>query len=393
MIRIEKPFIEYGEDSAILNTYISIDDKREKLWFKVERKFGQYLCYERGDAYLVAILHYAMTHGHDIEMDVPVTEDLLYNLESYLIDGLVAYNPSFHRPKIKAEVVSGMLPNAGAVGTGISCGVDSLYSLAKEHDSLYPNHRITHLTFNNVGSHGEGEHARTLYYIRLQRPRKYAEEYGYEFVASDSNLMDVIKQSHFMTHTYSSMFPVLCLQKLYSVFYYASAGYRYGEFTLETKKGFGPGSYEIWSLPAFSSRQLRIYSQGENMTRMQKLQKVVDYVPSYKYLNVCLMEGDNCGRCEKCVRTMTALDALGKLDLYKDVFDVNYYYGHKKWYLRQMLKQMAQGKHDYFEIYNYKRKDMTLVLYIWKMFYYIVYTLKSLAERMGVVTLIKKFIR
>ena len=201
MIRIEKPYIEYKGDDAILNTYISIDGNREKVWFKVNRKFGQYLCDERGDAYLVAVLHYAITNGHDIVFDVPVTEDLLYNIETYLIDGLVAYNPSFHRSRIKAEVASEALPNAGAVGTGISCGVDSLFALARESNPLFPNHKITHLTFNNVGSHGEGEKARSLYNDRLERPKRFAEEYGYEFVASDSNLMDVIKQSHFYTHT------------------------------------------------------------------------------------------------------------------------------------------------------------------------------------------------
>ena len=61
------------------------------------------------------------------------------------------------------------------------------------------------------------------------------------------------------------------------------------------------------------------------MTRMTKLKKVVDYVPSYRYLNVCLKDGDNCGVCEKCVRTLLGLDALGKLDEYNQVFDTQYY--------------------------------------------------------------------
>lgn len=393
MIRIEKPYIEYKGDDATLNTYISIDGNREKVWFKVNRKFGQYLCDERGDAYLVAVLHYAITNGHDIELDVPVTEDLLYNIETYLIDGLVAYNPSFHRSRIKAEVASEALPNAGAVGTGISCGVDSLFALARESNPLFPNHKITHLTFNNVGSHGEGEKARALYKDRLQLPKRFAEEYGYEFVASDSNLMDVIKQSHFYTHTYSSMFPVLCLQKLYSVYYYASAGYRYDEFTLQSKKGRCCGSYELLSLPVFSTHQLRIYSQGENMTRMQKLKRVTEYAPSYKYLNVCLKDGDNCGRCEKCVRTMTGLDALGKLDLYHDVFDVDYYKSHKTWYMKQMLKQMVHKKHDYFEIYNYKKKDMTLSLYIYKGLYKIYFSCRSAASYIGIAKFVKQLIK
>lgn len=393
MIRIEKPFIENEGDYTSLNAYISIDGNREKLWFKVDRKFGKYLCDERGDAYLVAVLHYAMSNGHDIDLDVPVTEDLLYNIETYLIDGLVAYNPTYHRTRIKAEVASEALPNAGAVGTGISCGVDSLNAMARESNPLFPNHKITHLTFNNVGSHGEGEKARILYNKRLERPKKFAEEYGYEFVASDSNLMDVIQQSHFYTHTYSSMFPIFCLQKLYSVYYYASGGYRYNEFTLQETKGRCCGTYELLSLPVFSTHQLRVYSQGENKTRMQKLKNVADYAPSYKYLNVCLKDGNNCGRCEKCVRTMTGLDALGKLDFYRDVFDVDYYYSHKTWYMKQMLKQIVHKKHDYFEIYAYKRKDMTVSLYIYKEIYKVVYTFRNIADKLGIINLVKHLIR
>lgn len=393
MIRIEKPFIEYDGNYAILNTFISIDKKREKLWFKVDHKFGQYLCDERGDAYLVAVLHYAMTHGHDIEVEAPVTEDLLYNIDTYLIDGLVCYNADYYRTHIKADVASLPLPNVGAVGTGISCGVDSLYALARESNPLFPNHKITHLTFNNVGSHGEGDKARALYQKRLQRPQKFAEEYGYEFVASDSNLMDVIQQSHFYTHTYSSMFPILCLQKLYSVYYYASAGYRYDEFTLEARERRCCGTYELLSLPVFSTHQLRIYSQGENLTRMQKLKIVAGYAPSYKYLNVCLMDGDNCGRCEKCVRTMIGLDALGKLELYRKVFDIDYYFSHKDWYMKQMLKQMAQNKHDYFEIYKYKKKDMTIPLYIHKYSYKVAYAGIRIAYNTGIINLAKKILK
>ena len=82
---------------------------------------------------------------------------------------------------------------------------------------------------------GEGDEALALYNQRVERPREFAQEYGYKLVESNSNLMDVVKQNHFKTHTYSSMFAVYCLQKLYSIYFYASSGYKYDEFTLEDK--------------------------------------------------------------------------------------------------------------------------------------------------------------
>ena len=360
MIKIEQPKVVTTGDFAILEAYLSIDDKREKVWFKVDKKYEQYLCYERSDAYLIAVLNFAMTNGHDIECEAPVSEDLYYNIEKYLINALAEYNPNFYRTKIIAPVSSDTLPCAGAVGTGISCGVDSLHVLASQTELKFKRHNVTHLTFNNVGSHGEGEHARALFKARSKRPKQFAEEYGFEFVLGDSNLMDVVKQNHFYTHTYSSMFAVYCLQKLYSVYYYASSGHKYYEFNLKFAKNRGCGSYEMLSLPIFSTHNLRIYSEGEGMGRLSKLKDVVKYEPSYKYLNVCLTESDNCGKCEKCIRTLLGLNALGRLDDYRDVFDVDYYKTHRGWYIQQLLNQKICHSHDYYEMYPYFKKDITI---------------------------------
>lgn len=359
MIKIEAPQLISNENEARLETYVSIDGIRKKIWFSVDKEYEQYLCYERSDAYVIAVLNYAMRNGHDISCEAPLTEELYYNLDKYLIDAIKEYNPDFYRPIITAPISSDLLPCAGGVGTGISCGVDSLHALASQTDLKFLNHNITHLTFNNVGSHGEGERAKELFKKRLVLPQKFAKEYGFKLIISDSNLMDVVEQNHFKSHTYSSMFPVFCLQKLYSVYYYASSGYRYHEFRLLDLPGSSCGSYEMLSLPLFSTRNLRIYSEGEGKTRMQKVSKIVNYPPSYKYLNVCLSDGKNCGKCEKCVRTLLGIDALGKLDLYSEVFDVEYYRNNKSWYLTQLLIQKAQKKHDYFELYPYFKNKIT----------------------------------
>lgn len=360
MIRIEQPQLVSNENESRLETYVSIDGDKKKIWFSVDKEYEPYLCWERSDAYVIAVLNYAMRNGHDITCEAPITEELYYNIETYLIDALVKYNKHFYRTKIEAPIINVKLPCAGAIGTGISCGVDSLHALAKQTNLKYKNHNITHLSFNNVGSHGEGEKAQNLYRERLKRPKRFADEYGFKFVLSNSNLMDVIEQNHFLSHTYSSMFPVFCMQKLYSIYYYASAGYKYSEFSLIDIESRSSGSYEILSLPLFSTRNLRIYSEGEGLSRMDKVKSIVNYKPSYKYLNVCLKDGDNCGVCEKCIRTLLGIDALGKLDEYNQVFDTQYYKQNKEWYLLQMLKQMASKKHDYFELYPYFKKDINL---------------------------------
>lgn len=359
MIHIASPKVVYEENSAILYTDVIIDGKSDTIWFKVDKKYGEYLCYERSDAYVIAMLNYAMRNGHDIECEAPITEDLYYNIDNYLVDALVKHNKEFYRTIIQAEVASETLPSFGAVGTGISCGVDSLHAVANQTNLIFKNHNITHLTFNNVGSHGEGKRASDLFAKRCERPIRFAKEYGFEIIVSDSNLMDIIKQVHFESHTYSSLFPVYCLQKLYSIYYYASAGFGYHEFRLDERDC---GAYELLSLPLFSTNRLRIYSEGEGLSRMDKLKDIVRYKPSYKYLNVCLSSEDNCGKCEKCVRTLLGIDALGELERYKDVFDIEYYRKHKKWYIQQLVIQKSLGKHDYIELSTYFKNDITLIM-------------------------------
>jgi hypothetical protein len=362
MIKIEQPEIINNERESILQTYLTIDTRREPVWFKVDKKYGRYLCYERGDAFLIGILNYAMRNKHDIVSEAPISEDLYYNIETYLVNAVASYNNLFYRTSITAPVASSPLPCAGAVGTGISCGVDSLHSLICQTNLKFTKHNITHLAFNNVGSHGEGEKAEELYRQRLNPVKEFAKEYNFELVSGDSNIMNVIEQEHFKSHTYSSIFCVYCLQKLYSVYYYASAGYQYHEFSLVELPESSPGRYEMLLLPLLSTHSLRIYSEGEGLTRLQKLNSVVTYEPSYKYLNVCLKTVNNCNRCEKCVRTILGIDALGSLEKYKNVFDIDYYYKNQKWYLQQMLYQMARKKHDYYEIYPFFLNKITIIM-------------------------------
>lgn len=394
MLELGRPSVIYKEGSAILENTVTIDGKIQNLWFKVDAKYGEYLCHERNDAYLIACLNYAMRNHHDIVSLNPVTEDLLYNIETYLIPALIENNPDFYNVKITSETSNEILPSAGRVGTGISCGVDSLNALASHTGSKFPNHNITTLTFNNVGSHGVGEEAHKLYESRIHRPRQFADEYGFEFVASDSNLMDVIEQNHFKTHTYSSMFPVFCLQKLYSVYNYASSGYKYREFNLKDLPQSSCGSYELLSLQVFSTPQIKILSEGMGFTRLAKLKNVVNYQPSYRYLNVCLKEGDNCGVCEKCVRTLLGIDALGALEKYRNVFDIDAYKSNRGWYLQQMIYRIKEKKHDYFEMYPYFKNDISLMMKAKGSIYGIVQRIKnSIRKNKRLYTLAKDLVQ
>jgi len=69
--------------------------------------------------------------------------------------------------------------------------------------------------------------------------------------------------------------------------------------------------------PEYSSFDLRIKLLGLSLSRLEKLKLVADWDVAFQNFRVCLAnvaDRLNCGKCEKCVRTMTELVAIGALD-------------------------------------------------------------------------------
>jgi hypothetical protein len=72
--------------------------------------------------------------------------------------------------------------------------------------------------------------------------------------------------------------------------------------------------------PNYSSHDLKIKHSGITLSRLAKTELLADWDVALQNLKVCtkvrrMQPGMlNCGKCEKCLRTMTALLALGKLD-------------------------------------------------------------------------------
>lgn len=72
--------------------------------------------------------------------------------------------------------------------------------------------------------------------------------------------------------------------------------------------------------PLFTSGAISVIHDLDTTTRLEKTRKISDWPVIKGRMRVCLFQPDyennrlNCGRCEKCVRTMLSLLALGRLD-------------------------------------------------------------------------------
>jgi len=360
MITISQPRIIKNDSYAQLESDIRIDDSIQTLFFRVESKYVEYLSPERSDAFLVALLFHALDHGHDLHFVSPISSRLFYQVESTLIDFLISIYPErdMRRISIFSQLAHDTLPTAGAVGTGISCGIDSLAAVARQSDAKFGSMCLTHLCFFNTGSHGEtgSQEEQQLFEERRKRSITFCDETGYPFVEVISNIHEIVDRNFGLTHTYRNVSAVLALQKLFSAYYYASA-YMAPSFLEHTDD---PAYFEILLLPMLSTQNTNIYSSETSVGRYEKTRLVTEYPLSRKYLNVCNVKNINCGWCNKCLRTMLALESLGKIDEFSEVFDVAEYRNNRSKHLAYHYRRYLSGEHNHVELHPHLRSQIGL---------------------------------
>lgn len=350
--------------------HLLIEGKQEVITTEVSDNVCQYITIDRCDAFVVGLLFFAMSRGYDIESQIPISEELFYNLEYHFIDTLAHEGSTLYRTRLNINTISAIKHTGNIVATGISCGVDSLYTLFLHENMALPSYKISHVAFYNVGSHKTGkgqEKDRELYEGRHGLCEAFANEYGYVFYTLTSNICDIIEKyggySHINNHSYMAAFCILLLQKGMNKYYY-SAGYPYTDFRVSKAyktEELDSSLYDLLLFYTISINSLKVYSAGGNIKRIDKTKALCEYPPAYKYLNVCVRSSKNDGTCFKCVRTLLSIDAVGNISDFKDVFDVGLYKRNRKKYIQEMWIS-ASFRHDqlYQEICPYYKKELTL---------------------------------
>lgn len=358
-IYIEKPYIEKMKDKSRLCARCHIDNFiNEVVWYEVDSEWERYLCYERADAFVLNFLMYAMENQLDIISEAPMSEKLHYQLTGYFIPSVSKWVEMYQPIDIDAPVSSQNLNLANAVGTGMSGGVDSFYTVYKHLDIRNIAYRLTHLTFFNAGASGEygGARARTIYQQRIDWIRSAANEFGLPLVTVDTNINEILMEVHVYTVTNRALAMVLALQKLFSVYYWSSAR-SFIEFEFDV---IDMELYDLLNIHCFSTEEVSFYNCGGETLRIDKEEYISQFDLPRKKLNVCLASATNCSRCDKCKRTMMGLYTIGKLDLYKDVFDLDYFYAHKNDVFLVELKK-KKTKTDWWEVYDLLKPEMDAI--------------------------------
>lgn len=305
------------------------------LYFEIDKKFSYMLADDTYDAFVLVPLYLAMLHKQDLHIRGKISAKLYQNIKWYVQK---IWCDFYDELSPITFTVDGFIPplkkRGKLIGTGISCGVDSLSTLydhfVRETDS---NFRINALFYFNCGIFGEFGDSQWLELTlnRNEPGKRAAKDLGLPCYYLNSNLHAFRKLIDMNKLNFIAVYScALSLGNAVSR-YYVSNGFSYNEikdFNHHLHNKDMAGFCESYLVPLIQTERTELIIDGCQYRRVDKLKNIVDWDIAKKYLNVCWRytpDGSNCGMCGKCLRTLLPLEIMGKLDDYAQVFDVAKY--------------------------------------------------------------------
>lgn len=305
----------------------------KELWYEVPTEYSYGLCDDLCDAYVVGILNYCMRKKYNIESHLPISNSIYHNITEYLIPVLCNKDPALYHTSITAPIISDKnLRKGHHIGTGISCGVDSLHAIWHYLNHWDEEYKLTALHITDVGAfngiYGNKESidaVKTKAYARARECSKYV---NLPLLETKSNFQHVIVQNHLLTNTYSGLFSVFMMRYFWKRYYLASVGHL-DYLQLDNNSKYDSACYDLFTLPVLSTPSLNLNTEGV-CNRFKKIEDICEVDFAQKFMYSCLNKECNCGVCPKCLRNLWALDALGKLDSFREAYDIDEYRKHRK---------------------------------------------------------------
>lgn len=321
MLRIGKSYIKIEDGIARLCADLTIGERRAALWFGVERGQEGWFSPGRADAFVMALLPCAMQGDHEIVCEDPLSARLYYQLTGTLIPALSAVGGRFYSIRITGPLTSERFIGQKAVGTGFSGGVDSLYTIMRHSgESEFP---LTHIAVFNTGN----IESKTALSRLFGQAEAFGTEHGLKAVFVDTNFRQILPEYYNSVYTFRNLACALALQGLFSV-YLLSSGPDASKMKLDL---LICDHYDLLTVNCASTESLTFYLSGAETTRVEKLSELTKWEPSRRWMHPCtsiIGEERNCGRCKKCIRDMTVLYAMGELEQYRAVYDMEDYLKH-----------------------------------------------------------------
>ena len=354
MIRIGKIEKTVSCGKARVTASVEINCKTYLLWFEVADQFSDFLCADRCDAFVMGLFPLALKTRQDIAFVSPITWQLKDGLAHDFIEVLCQRQNGLHRVRLIGEVCDPIRKSDDVIGTGVSCGVDSLFTIKRRLVDSCAGQKRYLLLNNMTDEDGDRQHR---FECLSENATSLSEELGIPLIVSDTNYSrgEIPGLTTEGCTTYCNLFCVLSLQRLFTRYFIASGG-PVGDFSLYLRNGVlgtDCSNYDLLTLSACSTSSLKFIVDGLE-DRVKKMQTLVDWPPAWNHLDVCFYHkggkrGNGTYDCPKCMHTVAEILSQGGLPVlerFKNVFDVGYVRTHMEEYLADIMRIRLHG-HEY----------------------------------------------
>jgi hypothetical protein len=335
---------------------------RRLLTFEVSA--GELATIDRADAFVPVALLVAMREGYPLHVDAAVSPRLVYHLNHVVVPLLVRIDPSLHAVAVTAaQPAPPPRAEAGGVCIGFSGGVDSISALDDHFfRDVEPGFRVTHLLFNDVGSHPQHGHA-AIFARRHRRVAAVAASLRLPLIVTRSNQDEILGRDFARFDVLRNATVPLLLQSQMHRFLYASA---HSYERMRVGPGQTSGVVGSVLLPALSTEAIDMHLVGAQYSRVGKIERIADLPFTREHIDVCFYSPDhvaNCGECDKCMRTLLALELGGKLEAFANRFDLDAYRNRRTWFIAKTLYGRATSDHELRDLMHRTRFRPTLRMY------------------------------
>ncbi|HUV41747.1 MAG TPA: hypothetical protein VMW23_08175 [Sedimentisphaerales bacterium] len=296
-----------ARDQTILSAAIEIPKHvRKHLWYRLPSKYA-YAATEKCDPFLLATLFTAMRHSTNLFLHGQVSARLLQNLEEFQAAWHCWRPDKYPRIQIQADVEcqQHQTDNSNKAVAAFSGGLDSCFTVWRHHS-------------NNCGRQRQNLQAAVMVHgFDIALGDTYA------FQRAASNCKKMLKALSIQLITIATNFRELDND------WENSHGAAIASCLMLLGNGFSTGliassePYNNLVLPwgtnpvtdgLMSSDTFQIIHDGAAFTRSQKVRSISRWPQALRYMRVCWEGGQkdrNCGKCEKCIRTILNFRVAG----------------------------------------------------------------------------------
>jgi 7-cyano-7-deazaguanine synthase in queuosine biosynthesis len=300
VMRIHAPEIRAHSDQLTVSARIETPADSREIFFRGPRDA---LGLTGADPFVITCMPWAMRRGLALEVDGEVSPQLLRNLE-FVQDILCKWHGDFHRISVTAgkSASATPLPRAGTAAF-FSGGVDSFYTALKHREEI-----SSLLLVHGFDIELENAALRALVSDRIGRAAAALGKPLIEIETNGRSLTD--PHVRWDIHQFGPALAGVAV---------AASGLA-GRILIPASESYDHldpcGSHPLLD-PLWGTERAVLVHDGAEASRIEKVRAIAGFDAALELLRVCWENPEgayNCGRCEKCVRTMLNLKAAGALD-------------------------------------------------------------------------------